>query len=128
MDEDDHRMPSKAVADLVVLHRVKSGLTIQGAAQKAGVSRTTWTDIEDAATPVARPETLGRVAEAIGVDLVDLLVAARIISPPPPGADGEELRVRLQRLVEQVTELAARVQEQGVELARLGRRFGQGSG
>jgi transcriptional regulator with XRE-family HTH domain len=126
---DDQAMAAKRLADAVLLHRVRSGLTVMAAAQRAGMSRTTWTDLENASRPIPRAETLGRVAAALGVDVAELLIAAGVISSPLRFADDAvELRQRLEVLVDQVAELAARVSEQADTLAQLQRRFRQGSG
>lgn len=100
---------TKALADLVLLHRAELGLSVSRAAQLAGINRDTWADLESADSRLPRPETLKAVAEVLGLDVRHLLIAGGIIDPPPVGAvsdlaetlhailaaiDGIEARVR----------------------------------
>lgn len=93
----------RALAERVLLLRVKAGLTVQQAAKVAGVSRTTWTEIESGDTPV-RAETLGRVAAVLGVDVAELLVVAGMISPQTQteGRPLEDRIAALELVVEQL--------------------------
>lgn len=107
---------NRALADMVILHRVRLGLSVQRAAELAGMNRGTWTDLEDGKRP-SRPETLGRVAEVLGVDVEQLLIAAGIIEPVP-ASDVSRLVALIDEMQETLASLVTRVQslERPVEL------------
>lgn len=56
--------------------RTQAGLTASVAAQHAGMSQTTWSDIETGRNPNPTPRTLEKIAAAIGCELPDLFVDA----------------------------------------------------
>ena len=99
---------SKALADFIVLHRAKAGLSVTRAAELAGMNRATWADLEDAAARLPRPETLKPVAEVLGVDVEQLLVAGGFIDPLTP-AEVSGLAETLRAIVATIDVIEARV-------------------
>lgn len=105
--EVDH---SKMVAELVLLARVRAGLSVEAAAEAAEMSRTTWTDIESGNKKLARPETLGRVARAINLDEERVLrVAGYLTQPLDDAREVEALRSLVLQLQREIAHLAAQV-------------------
>lgn len=98
----------KALADLVMLHRVKAKLSLSRAAELAGMNRATWTDLEDPDARLPRPETLQAVAEVLDIDVEQLLVAAGFIDPVT-ATDFTGLAETLQAMTATVETLEARV-------------------
>lgn len=66
----------KQVGDLIRANRERGGVTIAEASRAAGLSRTTWTEVENGDPPLKKAATLGKMAIAIGVEPVVVLAIA----------------------------------------------------
>lgn len=69
------------VAEYVRYWRSYAGLSIADVLEPSGVSRSKWSDVENARGDQPRPETLGAMAKAIGRDPGELLAIIGVGRP-----------------------------------------------
>lgn len=108
-----------ALGKLIKDVRGRAGVSIQALARKAQIAPILISRVESGVRPNLDTGTLVKIADALGVDVVPLLVASGVI-PAGRGAPKRGLAVDDRHaLAERVAKLERRLQRDTVELAQI---------
>ncbi len=106
-----------ALGKLIKDVRSRAGVSIQALARKAQIAPILISRVESGVRPNLDPGTLAKIADALAVDVVPMLVASGVI---PAGRGGSKRALSVDDrhvLAERVAKLERRLQRDVVELA-----------
>jgi len=99
--------------------RSRAGVSIQALARKAQIAPILISRVESGVRPNLEPGTLVKIADALAVDVVPMLVASGVI---PAGRRGAKRGLSVDdrhALAERIAKLERRLQRDAVELAEI---------
>lgn len=85
-------VPLDTWATRLVIARTQRGLTVDQAADRAGLNRSSWSNWEKGKTPRSQVAVTQAIAEALGYDLNWLLLGGPLATEHGPGGGGKRPR------------------------------------